>query len=149
MEKENIVGKKLREYRGKMTQAEFAAILEISPNYYGEMERGLKLPSYEMLCNFIKATGKDANFWFGIDDAQDTNVKDEKLFEDTHSGQNTRNNLSVDKMRLDTLSLFFRDRIIDEIDTVKDSTFDCIQENIEELYILLKKEKKKEQGKSA
>ena len=30
--------------------------------------------------------------------------------------------------------------IKNEIDTVKDSTFDCIQENIEELYILLKKE---------
>jgi len=82
----------------------------------------------------------EPNYWFGIDGVSDTNVKDEKLLEETTSGQNTKNNLSVDKMRLDTLSLFFRDRIIDEIDTVKDSTFDCIQENIEELYILLKKE---------
>ena len=140
---------KLRQIRGLRSQASMAEMYEISASFYSALERGIKVPTYSVLEKIIRHSGKDANYWFGIDGVPDTNVKDEELIEDTTSGQNTRTNLSVDKMRLDTLSLFFRDRIIDEIDTVKDSTFDCIQENIEELYILLKKEKKKEQGKSA
>lgn len=145
----NDFADKLRQVRGFRSQASMAEMYEISASFYSALERGIKVPTYSVLEKIIHHSGKDANYWFGIDDAADTNVQGEKLSEDTHSGQNTRNNLSVDKMRLDTLSLFFRDRIIDEIDTVKDSTFDCIQENIEELYILLKKERKKVQGKSA
>ena len=62
-----------------MTQAEMAAILNISPNYYGQLERGLKLPSFDMIKNFIKATGKDANYWFGIDQPKDIPQSDNKL----------------------------------------------------------------------
>lgn len=101
------------------------------------MERGLKLPSYEMLFNFIKATGKDANFWFGIDTPENNN----SVIVEPAKKQNTNNSLSVDKMKIDTLSAFFRDRVKDEVDNMRDVTFERIHEDIEELYILLKKER--------
>lgn len=67
MEKDSVFAKRLREYRGKRTQSEVADILGISQNYYGHLERGLKLPSFEMIKQIISATGKDANYWFGIE----------------------------------------------------------------------------------
>lgn len=143
---ENIFGKRLREYRQYKTQAAMAELFDITAGYYGELERGIKLPNYGVLKKIIEKSGRDANYWFGIDSpsiplcAQKSNLEKKEPIS---------NSFAVDRMNLDTLSLFFRDRIKDEIDTVKESTFDCIQENIEELYILLKKEKKKEQGKSA
>ena len=78
MEKDSVFARKLRAYRGKMTQAEIADILGISQNYYGQLERGLKLPSFEMIKQIISATGTDANYWFGIDSRQYTSS--EKAF---------------------------------------------------------------------
>ena len=78
MEKDSVFARKLRAYRGKMTQAEIADILGISQNYYGQLERGLKLPSFEMIKQIISATGTDANYWFGIDSRQCTSS--EKAF---------------------------------------------------------------------
>ena len=46
-------------------------------------------------------------------------------------------------MKIDTLSAFFRDCVKDEFDNIRDVTFERIRENIEELYILLKKEQDK------
>lgn len=138
MKKEYVVGKKLREYRGNRTQAEMAALLDITPNYYGEMERGNKLPSFDMLLNFIRVTGKDANYWCGIESSQ------EIQYESSGSHHNTVP-LSVDKMSLDTLSAFFRDRVKHEIDDTRGSTLDRIREDISDLYIFVAERKKKEE----
>lgn len=139
MKKEHIVGHRLREYRGNRTQAEMAALLNVTPNYYGEMERGNKLPSFDMLLNFIVKTGKDANYWFGIE-TPSTSARES-------SPSPTSNlSLSIDRMSLDTLSAFFRDRVKREVDVVRDSTFDRVSEDITELYILLHHTRKKERG---
>lgn len=142
MGKDSVFAKKLREYRGEKTQSEIADILGISVNYYGHLERGLKLPSFEMIKKIIRATGKDANYWLGIESTQE--IKPESL-----ASSHDRSLLSIDKMSLDTLSAFFRDRVKHEIDVTRDSTFDRICEDISELYILLQKERKKEEGRIA
>lgn len=72
MEKDSLFAKRLRKYRGKRTQSEIADIIGISQNYYGHLERGLKLPSFEMIKQIISATGTDANYWFGIDSPEDS-----------------------------------------------------------------------------
>lgn len=70
MEKDSAFARRLRAYRGKRTQAEIAMLFNISSNYYGQLERGLKLPSFEMIQNFVKSTGMDANYWFGLESSE-------------------------------------------------------------------------------
>ena len=57
----------LKEYRGDKSQVKMASLLDISATYYSELERGIKLPSYEILMRIIEQSGKDANYWFGIE----------------------------------------------------------------------------------
>lgn len=139
MKREHIVSHRLREYRGNRTQAEMAALLNVTPNYYGEMERGNKLPSFDMLLNFIVKTGKDANYWFGIE-SPNTSARE------SSNSPAIDSSLSIDKMSLDTLSAFFRDRVKREVGAVRDSTFERVSEDVGELYILLHHARKKERG---
>lgn len=62
----------LKEYRGDKSQVKMASLLDISATYYSELERGIKLPSYEILTRIIEQSGKDANYWFGIDSPEDS-----------------------------------------------------------------------------
>lgn len=57
----------LKNYRGDRSRVKMATLLDISPTYYSELERGIKLPSYEIINRIIEQSGKDANYWFGID----------------------------------------------------------------------------------
>lgn len=94
MEKDSVFARRLRQYRGKMTQAEIADILGISQNYYGQLERGLKLPSFEMIKQFVRATGKDANYWFGLNSPENVSLDKEVAHEDISTILSLLHNLS-------------------------------------------------------
>ena len=55
----------LKEYRGDRSQAKVSEILDISPAYYSELERGIKEPSYRILSQIVKYSGKGLSFWLG------------------------------------------------------------------------------------
>ena len=50
----------LREYRGDRSQAKVSEILDISPAYYSELERGKKEPSYRILAYGLAAEALSA-----------------------------------------------------------------------------------------
>ncbi len=59
----------LREYRGDRSQARVSEILDISPTYYSELERGKKEPSYRILSQIVARSGKEMAFWLGGEEA--------------------------------------------------------------------------------
>ena len=71
----NVVGTRLRELRGDKSQSAMAEMLGISAGFYGALERGLKSPSYETIQKLIEHTGKDANYWFGIESSSEATDK--------------------------------------------------------------------------
>lgn len=79
-------GKKLRRLRDNRTQAYMAEQLDISTGYYGELERGVKQPTFTVITRIIAFSNHDANYWFGIE-ANDNQVKQDditKLFSILH-----------------------------------------------------------------
>ena len=72
MEDMSVFGKKLRKLRDNRTQAYMAEQLDISTGYYGELERGVKQPTYTVITKIIAFSKLDANYWFGIDSRQYT-----------------------------------------------------------------------------
>ena len=53
----------LREYRGDRSQAKVSEILDISPAYYSELERGKKEPSYRILIQIVERSGRGLAYW--------------------------------------------------------------------------------------
>lgn len=53
----------LRKYRGDRTQAEMAALFDITPMYYSELERGKKKPSMNLFLQIVQKADVDVSFW--------------------------------------------------------------------------------------
>lgn len=53
----NLLGKRIRKLRGKRTREVVAEAADISPGYLGELERGEKWPSLELLLKLADVLG--------------------------------------------------------------------------------------------
>lgn len=95
MEDMSVFGKKLRKLRDNRTQAYMAEQLDISAGYYGELERGVKQPTYAVITKIIAFSKQDANYWFGLDSPENVSSNKEVAHEDISTILSLLHNLSA------------------------------------------------------
>lgn len=139
-------GRRLKKYRGKTSQEKLGELLGYGQTYISSLEKGLSTPSIELLDKLVKMTQITSAYWLGeIDEAIspndliNTTKNDEVNISATTENNVNDKRISVLDMELDSLSSFLRDRVKYEINDTKDSTIKRVQEDVEALFIFLKK----------
>lgn len=139
-------GRRLKKYRGKTSQEKLGELLGYGQTYISSLEKGLSTPSIELLDKLVKMTQITSAYWLGeIDDAIspndliNTTKNDEVNISATTENNVNDKRISVLDMELDSLASFLRDRVKYEINDTKDSTIKRVQEDVEALFIFLKK----------
>lgn len=63
----NIIGRRLKYLRGERSQGDMANILDITQAYLCEIEKGRRIPSFDLLCDFAEKLNTRISFLIGED----------------------------------------------------------------------------------